>query len=376
MTEAPASAASHRVNELQLLLALVEEFGETGLLVDVGAHVGSFSEAFASRGWDVVAVEAAPEIHAELAERLAAYDRAEVVHAAASETGGGEVEFFLSSEFWGIHSLKPFHETHDKSVIVPTVRVADLLADRQSAGPFVLKVDTEGADLLVLRGVDWEGRRPRVVLCEFMDERTKPHFGYVYTDIVRYMDERGYTAFISEWAPLVEPSRRGKGGGPFTHLQILRAPVGHQPAWGNLFFVAPDDEALFETVLNRYLVEVRSLNDEAVTAALKSADRLRHLEQSILNREGTIEGLKKQHATLAARHEAEVARREAEVAALQATVGNRDSRIARLRSAIEQKNERIHSLKAAMRRRRTRYRWIAGALATLAVGLGVIALLK
>jgi FkbM family methyltransferase len=374
----PASARA-KVNELDLMLAVAEEFGETGLFVDVGASVGSFSEAFAKLGWDVIAVEAAPEIHAELVGRLAPFEKVEVVHAAASETGGEDVEFFLSSEFWGIHSLQPFHETHDEKVTVTSVRVADLLQGRPRSGPVVLKVDTEGADFQVLRGVDWDAHKPRYVQCEFMDERTAPHFGYVYADIIGFMAERGYLAYISEWAPFDEPSRRGVGGGPFTHLQIVRAPVAHQPSWGNLIFVTPPDEALFERVLNEYLIETRRFHDEVVAQAAKSVDRLARLEQSIVNRESTIDGLKSavsQKDSRIAVLDSAVSQRESRITMLDTTIKEKNARIARLRSAIAQKNERIHSLKAAMQRRRTRYRWIAGALATLAVGLGIIALIK
>jgi FkbM family methyltransferase len=334
-----ASGLRHQVNELDLLLAFTKEFEEVGLLVDVGAHVGSFAHEFAKRGWDVIAIEAAPEIHAELVDRLAPYEHVDVVHAAAGDTGGGEVEFFISSEYWGIHSLRPFHESHDKSVMVPSVRVADLLHGRAYSGPLVIKVDTEGADLLVLRGVDWESEMPRIVMCEFMDERTGPHFGYVYTDIIRFMEDRGYLTYVSEWAPVEEPSRRGSGGGPFTHLQIVRAPLGHQPAWGNLFFVSPEDESLFEKVLNVYLIETRRHNDQLASAAAQSVDRLSQLERSITNRESKISAL-----------DSAMSRRDARIAELDAAIRQRDARIAELGLAIRQRDARIAELDSAIDR--------------------------
>ena len=363
--EVPPSGPRHHVNELDLLLAFTGEFEEVGLLVDVGAHVGSFAEEFAKRGWDVIAIEAAPEIHAELVDRLAPYRQVDVVHAAAGETGGGEVEFFISSEYWGIHSLRPFHKSHDTSVMVPTVRVADLLDGRPRNGPLVIKVDTEGADLLVLRGVDWKSEMPRLVMCEFMDERTGPHFGYVYTDTIRFMEDLGFLTYVSEWAPVAEPSRRGSGGGPFTHLQIVRAPLGHQPAWGNLIFVSPGDEALFEQVLNRYLIETHRQDDDLVSAAASSVDRLAHLEQSITNRETTISNL-----------EAVVTRRDARIDELDAAISQRDARIAELDGAISQRDTRIAELVAAFSQRAVRYRWTVGILIGVGVILALIALVR
>ena len=364
-TDHPEAASKavrrHQVNELDLLLAFTAEFDRAGLLVDVGAHIGSFAEAFAKRGWDVVAIEAAPEIHAELVDRLAPYEQVEVVHAAAGETGGGEVEFFISSEYWGIHSLRPFHESHDRRVTVPTVRVADLLEGRRHAGSLVLKVDTEGADLLVLRGVDWAAEKPRVVLCEFMDERTEPHFGYVYTDIIHFMAGFGYLAYVSEWAPVAEPSRRGSGGGPFTHLQIVRAPLGHQPAWGNLFFVAPQDEALFEQVLTRYLIETRRTGDQLAAAAVKSEDRLAELQRSIGDRETRITEL-----------DAAITQRDARIAELDAAITQRDARIAELEPATR----RVKALKARIRRKDARYRLAIGILIAVCLILATIALVR
>jgi FkbM family methyltransferase len=340
-TDKPAdlhpSGLRHRFTELDLLLAFTEEFAEVGLLVDVGAHIGSFAEEFAKRGWDVIAIEAAPEIHAELVDRMAPYERVDVIHGAAGDTGGGQVEFFISSEYWGIHSLRPFHESHDTSVMVPTVRVADLLQGRPRSGPLVIKVDTEGADLLVLRGVDWKSEMPRIVMCEFMDERTGPHFGYVYTDIVRFMEDLGYLTYVSEWAPVEEPSRRGSGGGPFTHLQIVRAPLHHQPAWGNLLFVSREDESLFEKTLNGYLIETRRHQDLLASAAARSVDRLSHLEQSIANRERKISGL-------------------------ESLLGRRDARIADLDSAIRQRD--------------ARYRWTVGILIVVCLILATIVLVR
>ena len=369
--EAPPAGLRHQVNELDLLLAFTEDLDEVGLLVDVGAHVGSFAEAFAKRGWDVIAIEAAPDIHAELAERLAPYPQVQVVHAAAGETGGAEVEFFISSEYWGIHSLRPFHASHDTTVNVPTVRVADLVQARPHAGPLVLKVDTEGADLFVLRGVDWTAERPRIVLCEFMDERTKPHFGYVYTDMIRFMADHGYVAYVSEWAPVEEPSRRGSGGGPFTHLQIVRAPLGHEPAWGNLFFVSPGDEARFETVLNRYLIETRRASDRLASAGARAADRIAHLEGSIANRETKISNL-----------EGALGQRNARVAELDAAIGQRDARIAELDAAVRQRDARIADLDQARLRLTERhatierkvllYRWAVAILVGLCLILAAI----
>jgi septal ring factor EnvC (AmiA/AmiB activator) len=165
------------------------------------------------------------------------------------------------------------------------------------------------------------------------------------------MEALGFLTYVSEWAPVEEPSRRGSGGGPFTHLQIVRAPLRHQPAWGNLIFVSPADESLFEQVLARYLIETHRQKDDLVSAAASSIDRLSHLERSIANREARIGSL-----------ESRMARRDARIAELDAAISQRDARIAALDSAIGQRD--------------TRYRWTVGILIGVCVFLAAIGLVR
>ena len=339
-----------RFNELELLLAATEDL-EKGLLVDVGAHIGSFSEAFARRDWEVVAIEAAPEIYAELAARMGEHPNVTTIHAAATEEGGGTADFYISSEYWGIHSLRPFHESHDSTVRVPTVRVGDIVSDHDSKLPYVLKIDTEGADLFVLRGVDWEAHPPRLVMCEFMDERTLPHFGYSYTDMVTFMEDRGYLGYASEWAPVKEHSRRGTGGGPFTHIQVLRLPLQHSPSWGNLLFVLPQDMGMFEERLTRYLTLLAEDTDQKLDAAWSVADRLSHVEAALSNRARKIDGLEKTQQRLVQEKGEAVQRRDARIAELDAAVRRRDARIADLGGAVGSRDARIAELQGAVRGR-------------------------
>jgi FkbM family methyltransferase len=213
------------------------------LLIDVGAHHGYVSLAFAKKGWRIVAFEPERVNRAKFAATLEGYPNIECIARAVSNVSGDKVPFYVSEEHYGIHSLKPWHATHRAAYEVETVKLDEIMAERGLEHVTFLKIDVEGADFLALQGLDVGRYRPELVMTEFMDERTKPTFGYVYHDVVSYMNARGYAAFVSEWTPVSDYAREGVVTAPTTNwLRCARYPLDHEPAWGNLFFV-PEGEA-------------------------------------------------------------------------------------------------------------------------------------
>jgi FkbM family methyltransferase len=238
--------------ECELLLRLKYPAGDNHTLVDVGAQAGGFAQPFAKRGWRVIALEPEPSNYQELSERFKNFPNVTCIAKAVSQNSEQGVPFYVSSEHWGIHSLKPFHPTHQSRLTVDTVRLSAILTEMQVDWVTVLKIDIEGADFLALQSFDFKKMQPEVVMCEFMDERSQKNFGYTHHDMVVYMDNWGYFTFVSEWAPIVEYGRRGM---PVSHrfLQCVPYPLDHEPAWGNLFFVPRGRAAEFRGVLSSYL---------------------------------------------------------------------------------------------------------------------------
>lgn len=66
-----------------------------------------------------------------------------------------------------------------------------------------LKVDVEGFDFFVLKGVDWDGVVPDIIVCEFEDTKTRA-LGYSLNEMIVYLRERGYCITLSEWLPITE----------------------------------------------------------------------------------------------------------------------------------------------------------------------------
>ena len=239
-------------SECELLLRLKYPAGDNHTLVDVGAQAGGFAQPFAKRGWRVIAFEPEPANYQELSDRFKNFSNVTCIAKAVSDSSEQGVPFYVSSEHWGIHSLQPFHPTHQSRLTVDTVRLDVTLTEMQVDWVTVLKIDIEGADFLALQSFNFKRMQPEVVMCEFMDERSQENFGYTHHDMVAYMDNLGYFTFVSEWAPIVEYGRRGM---PVSHsfLQCVPYPLDHEPAWGNLFFVPRGRAEEFRGVLLSYL---------------------------------------------------------------------------------------------------------------------------
>jgi FkbM family methyltransferase len=229
-------------------------------LVDVGAHRGYFSLPFARRGWRVIAFEPEERNRHEFEQRLAGLDVVTCVPLAVSNQVGERVPFYTSSTHHGIHSLQPFHETHQLAYEVETTTLQAALPPLGVNHITLLKIDVEGADLLALQGCDLSVFQPELVMLEFMDSRSQAHFGYSHHDVVTYMRSAGYAAFVSAWTPITQYARDDVPGDLHTWLECGPYPLPYEPVWGNLIFVPEADSARFSRVLNAY-VRNRRLRD-------------------------------------------------------------------------------------------------------------------
>lgn len=238
-------------NELNLFLRMEDQKGKLHTLVDVGANRGEFSRAFAKRGWRVIAFEPEPNNFLALTDNLKHFSNVHCISKAVSDVSGQQVTFYVSTEHSGIHSLKPFHTTHTQTITVETTRLEDTLAELGIEAVSFLKIDTEGADFLALKGFNFNAVLPDFVMVEFMDERSRNTYGYTHHDIVEYMKDANYTTYISEWGEIKQY------GSSHQFLQCRPYPLPHTPVWGNIIFVKPSYREIFERALQRYLADLR-----------------------------------------------------------------------------------------------------------------------
>jgi FkbM family methyltransferase len=204
-----------------------------GVMVDVGAHYGSALRPFVRHGWQVFAFEPDPDNRAHLQAEFGRSAHLIIDAHAVADVARQGVPFFHSKVSSGISSLSAFDPSHQAQGTVDITTLAEQAEARQIRQIDFLKIDTEGHDLFVLRGLPWDRLRPRLVLCEYENHKTEP-LGYRYEDLAGFLISQGYTVITSEWYPIERygVAHRWRGfseGNP--------PPVVDCNGWGNLLAV-------------------------------------------------------------------------------------------------------------------------------------------
>jgi len=217
-------------------------FQKDGVMIDVGAHFGESFQSFSERGWRVVAFEpdALGGKHEAIRKKL--NGKSESFSFALSDAEAESCEFYVSEVSTGISGLLPFHPSHTSSQRVPVKTLASVLGRLGITKVDFLKIDTEGNDLPVLRGLAWSVR-PDVILCEFEDAKTKL-VGYDYRDLGDYLVEAGYSVFMSEWYPIKKYGTQHA----WRRLGSYPCRLEDSNSWGNYLAVLPERaDQLLET---------------------------------------------------------------------------------------------------------------------------------
>jgi len=145
------------------------------LIYDVGMHRGEDTDFYLKNGFDVVALEANPELIVHCKNRFQdaiAHGRLRIIEGAIAPTSAGEKVTFYRNRtysYWGTID-KAWAERNAKfgyssdTIELSRVDIGELY---HSIGiPFYLKIDVEGADRLVLNGLKQFETRPRYLSIE------------------------------------------------------------------------------------------------------------------------------------------------------------------------------------------------------------------
>jgi FkbM family methyltransferase len=250
------------------------------LVFDVGMHTGEDTARFLSRGLDVVAVEANPELVESAQEDFGEAIRAgrlTIVNSAIAEERGTASFGIADLTIWS--SLDPRMIARNENlansryhyVDVPTVPFADVLGDY--GVPFYLKVDIEGYDMLCVRALRAYEERPRFISIESNVTVTSADPDAVFDEIAelwtlgyrrfRYVDQSGSQntvpsgeqwdgpAWHSAWSILAQAqwlrlNHNVAGfGGKWTHLApakaygLVRRKLGKPMKWYDLHAALP-----------------------------------------------------------------------------------------------------------------------------------------
>lgn len=205
------------------------------MLVDVGAHHGGSLAPFADAGWRVLAFEPDESNRAALVARFGDDANVTIDPRGVSDKAARGVAFYRSELSTGISGLSAFHASHTQSGTIDVTTLAAALAERGISRVDVLKIDTEGHDLFVLRGLPWEEVAPRVIVCEFEDAKTLP-LGYSFDDLARYLTERGYRVVVSEWFPIERYGTTHR----WRRFVTYPCELADRTGWGNLIATRTD----------------------------------------------------------------------------------------------------------------------------------------
>lgn len=193
------------LREIDLLIKYLDLLNKNnGVLIDVGAHSGQFFDSFLNEDWVIYAFEPDPNPNKikELS-LLSELDNVFYFQKACSDKNGEILSFYSSPESSGISSLHPFHPTHKKIAEVETITLSEFIKNKNIKDIRILKIDTEGHDLFVLKGFPWEKLKPSIIFCEFEDRKTMD-LGYDFKQFGDYLLNKGYRVFVSEWYPVVK----------------------------------------------------------------------------------------------------------------------------------------------------------------------------
>jgi len=148
---------SYEVEQTKFLADLVHKM-RPGTFIDVGANIGFYSLLIAAKGIPVIAVEASPQVLPALERSIssnhALSSRIRLVRAAA-DSSEGEVTFWanIADHNFGLGSMISSHpESQPTPFRVPSVKIDDVVGP-ETPQPLLFKVDVEGAEMRVLKGM-------------------------------------------------------------------------------------------------------------------------------------------------------------------------------------------------------------------------------
>ncbi|BBA33356.1 hypothetical protein sS8_1396 [Methylocaldum marinum] len=236
----------------ELIFSSVGDYSD-GIMIDAGAHFGCSAEPFAFKDWTVYCFEPDPSNRAHLRAKFEGAPNVVIDARALADITDAQRPFFSSSESSGISGLYAFRDTHKQTAVVDVTTVAMIVDQFRLDRIDFLKIDVEGFDFAVLRGVPLDDIRPMVIQCEFEDSKTVP-LGHTWKDIADFLVGKGYTVYVSEWHPIIQYGIQHDWCRLFRYPGTLRDPK----AWGNLlaFQEDPGTEAIVNAL--RRCVKVKN----------------------------------------------------------------------------------------------------------------------
>ena len=217
--------------EVYCIYLLLKRKSSQSIMIDVGAHVGGSLIKFAQDGWIIFAFEPDNLNRSKLIElcKRAKLTNVNIDFRAISDKRQEKLSFFRSEVSSGISGLSAFDDSHKEIQKVKTTTLENFCKNNNIDKVDFLKIDTEGWDYFVLKGLPFEKITPRIILAEFEDHKTVPQ-GYTWKDMVNFLIDKGYTVAVSEWYPVIKYG----GNHKWRDIKIYPCELIDKNATGNL----------------------------------------------------------------------------------------------------------------------------------------------
>ena len=234
------------LDECGIIFDLLGKNKKPGIMIDVGAHVGGSLMPFARADWCVIALEPDEKNRAVLQSATSSLENVEVLPQAAGQAVQKNVKFYTSNISSGISSLSAFHSSHKHAAQVDITTLDEIITSRSLSHIDFLKIDVEGYEADVLKGLDLDQCKPAVIMLEFEDSKAVFEDGDL-ASLAEYLQNHCYHVFVSEWHAVVEYGRK------HDWRQFSQYPLSvEKGSWGNLlaFREKPDELELHNAVAN------------------------------------------------------------------------------------------------------------------------------
>jgi FkbM family methyltransferase len=229
-------STGHERSSLQELLRQAKQVRVSPrTIVDVGAAFGSFSQecflVFPNSHY--LLVEPLVEYQAPLTALEHSMPAARYICAAAS-SHSGETQINVHPDLVGSSLLREVEKGTDVNGVPRTVRavtIDGLTEETGAAGPYLLKVDVQGAELEVLRGAEAMLRQTEYVILEVSFFRFFEG-GPEFFDVITYMKSNGFVVYdimALQYRPLDRALSQAdvtfvKESGPFRNAHFYATP--------------------------------------------------------------------------------------------------------------------------------------------------------
>lgn len=182
----------------------LEEVKESDVFVDIGANIGLYSLLAAKKipGLKIYSFEPIP-LNAALFESSALINSftSIVIYRMCAGNSVGETSFSVASDSAFSSILNTGRKPEEKKITTRVTTIDRFMIDEKILKIDVMKIDAEGAEMLILQGAkDLFGReeaKPRLVLLELNDKNLAP-FGASVGEICEIMQKYGYRGYLYE----------------------------------------------------------------------------------------------------------------------------------------------------------------------------------